>query len=242
MKVLKTVVFPPKCPVCDKVIMGDARAYARGEGIRICKGCAKKLKWIQQPYCTCCGKPVRNERIQECGDCQRKKHFFDETRSLWVYEGEARKILERFKYFGRRDYGELIGKELARIYGGWLRKRGVDLIVPIPVSKKRMRQREYNQAALIARVVARETGIAYKENLLGRRVETLPQKNLNSIERKKNLENAFFLRENDVILKKVVLIDDIYTTGNTIDTAALVLKKSGACKVFALCGGIGKNY
>ncbi|MCR5667034.1 MAG: ComF family protein [Eubacterium sp.] len=242
IKIMETVVFPPRCPVCDCVMEGVAAEYAIGEGKRICPSCEKRLQRVTEPYCKICGKPIRDERMQECSDCHRRRHHYDEARGLWVYEGAVRDLISRFKYYGRRDYAVYIGNELAKAYGEWLVKRGVDLIIPIPLSKKRMNQREYNQAALIARQVALKTGIPYEEDLLKRRVETLPQKNLNSEERKKNLENAFFLSKNDVILNKVVLIDDIYTTGNTIDTAALVLKKSGACKVFALCGGIGKNY
>ncbi len=243
MKKVSLLLFPAKCPVCDKVFEKSLKEQeTHPEKHNICPRCARKLKWVKEPFCKICGKPLEETEQHCCSDCEDKRHSFTEVRSLWQYEGEAKALIERLKYANRRDYGAFIGQEMARVYGEYLKRREVEVIVPIPLSKKRMRQREYNQAALISRELSRMIQIPTNENILKRRLDTTPQKNLGMQDRKKNLENAFFIEENELQFRKVVLIDDIYTTGNTMDAAALALKGCGVSQVYGLCGGIGRNY
>ncbi len=137
-----------------------------------------------------------------------------------------------FKYNGRQEYAEFYAEEIVKRYGRFIRSVKPDLIVPIPLHKKRYRKRGYNQAELIAAELSKRLGLPTDPHLLMRIKETRPQKNLSESERENNLKRAFKMRKNDVSLKTVVLIDDIYTTGSTIDSAAGCLKKNAVKGVY----------
>ena len=121
---------------------------------------------------------------------------------------------------------------------GW----GPDLIIPVPLHKRRRRKRGYNQAGILGRRLGRLLGIRVDDKSLLRRVYTDPQKKLGRLERKKNLRNAFALKESFKPVPVVLLVDDIYTTGNTIDAVSEVLKKKGVEKVYFLTISIGQGY
>lgn len=150
-------------------------------------------------------------------------------------------MLYRYKYGNRRDYTEFFAKEAARLYAGWIRQKAIEMIVPIPLSARKMRKRGYNQAEIFAKRLAELVGLPCRGKLLARTRDTAPQKQLSAQERKNNLKNAFKIRENIVNLKRVLLVDDIYTTGSTIDAASLVLKQAGVKEVYFLCISIGQG-
>lgn len=153
-----------------------------------------------------------------------------------------RESIGRFKYNNRREYANFYVQELLDICGPAVRSWDIDLLIPIPLHKSRRRKRGFNQAELIAKGLGRELEIPVSANYLLRTRKTSPQKELNDQERKNNLKNAFQVVNYDVKFKKVLLIDDIYTTGSTIDAAASVLLESGAEKVYFLSISIGRGY
>ena len=153
-----------------------------------------------------------------------------------------RESIGRFKYKNRREYGDFYVQELLRACGEAVRSWNPDLLIPIPLHKSRRRKRGFNQAELIARGLGKELGIPVSADSLLRTKKTSPQKELNDQERKSNLKNAFQLAKDNVKFKKILLIDDIYTTGSTIDAAASVLLDHGAEKVYFLCISIGRGY
>ena len=130
---------------------------------------------------------------------------------------------------------------MANQYGYYLREKKVELIVPVPLHRKKMRIRGYNQAALLAEVLGEITGISVDEDILVRVKNTKPLKQLNDKERRRSIRGAFSVRKS-VWAKTIVLIDDIYTTGSTLDEAARVLLKAGAEKVYFLTISIGQGY
>ncbi len=130
---------------------------------------------------------------------------------------------------------------MADQYGYYLREKKVELIVPVPLHRKKMRIRGYNQAALVAEVLGEITGISVDEDILVRVKNTKPLKQLNDKERRRSIRGAFSVRKS-VWAKTIVLIDDIYTTGSTLDEAARVLLKAGAEKVYFLTISIGQGY
>jgi ComF family protein len=148
----------------------------------------------------------------------------------------------RLKYSNRREYAISYAQELARVYGGWIEEKGVEALVPIPLHPKRQRRRGYNQAQLIARELGRLLDIPVETKLLKRVINTRPQKELNDKERKNNLKKAFKICTNDVQLNQVLLVDDIYTTGSTMDGAAEELKKAGVGNVYVVSACIGRGY
>lgn len=228
---LLVLLYPNRCPVCDRILYDTL----------ICPACAGKIRYITQPFCYTCGKPVANAAQEYCADCARKKHEFKQGRAVFQYQGPVRGMLYRYKYGNRRDYTEFFAREAVRRFGPWLRQLGIDLVMPIPLFKKRMQRRGYNQADLFAKRLCGLCGFDYDARSLVRVRNTAPQKQLSVQERKNNLKNAFKMNRNVVNLKRVLLIDDIYTTGSTIDAAALVLKQAGAREVFYLCISIGQG-
>lgn len=227
------IIFPRRCPLCDEVIPPDEK---------ICPECIGKAELVQEPVCKRCGKPIGNARKEYCGDCDRKKHFFDSGKAVFVYQGAVQHSLYRFKYANRREYAAFYGKMACIQYARWISRLGVDAIIPVPLHRKRRRERGYNQAELFAKEIGKRTGIPVETKLLYRCINTRPQKELNDQERKKNLKKAFTIAQNIVQLRKVLLVDDIYTTGSTVDAAAECLKVSGIQEVYVLCISIGRGH
>lgn len=225
------LLYPNRCPACGRILRDTL----------VCPECAGKLRYVRQPYCFKCGKPLEDSAQEYCMDCLGKKHEFIQGRAVFCYQGMIRGILYRYKYGNRRDYTEFFAQEAARLYGEWVRRLGICMAAPIPLSKKRRKKRGYNQADLFGRRFAQLLGIGYDARLLVRVRNTAPQKQLSARERKNNLKNAFKMNRNVVNLKRILLIDDIYTTGSTIDAAALALKQSGVEDVFYLCISIGQG-
>lgn len=232
------LLFPPRCPFCDEVLFSSV--FLAPE--MVCRSCSGKPEYVREPACKKCGKPLEDERQEYCYDCARHTGGFKQGKALWVYRGAVKDSIYRFKYRGRREYARYYGRELVRIYGEWIKRCRVEAIVPIPLSKRRMRQRGFNQAELVAREVGRQTGIPVYGKLLVRVRDTRAQKELSEEERKINLKKAFKTTANKVQLKHILLIDDIYTTGCTMREAAGELKRSGVRDVYCLSISIGRGY
>lgn len=222
-------VYPGRCPVCDGIV---------GEwDEKICAGCLQSLKLLTPPWCMCCGRKVR-EGEEYCGECREKKHFFDRGRALYEYDSAAGAIY-RFKYAGRREYADFFAEQTEEYLGEFIRGIRPDGLVPIPLHRARQASRGYNQAALLAEALGNRMGIPVYSRMLIRARKTVPQKKLNAQERQNNLKKAFIMGRNDVKLKTIVVIDDIFTTGATIDEAARTLREAGAekvCFVTLACG------
>lgn len=227
------LLFPRRCPVCDK----PAPA-----GRMICPDHKKAFVPISDPYCLRCGKPLAPEESEKelCRTCQLHPHVFDGGRALYAYPDVAGAVY-KLKYQGRAEYGEYFGRELGKRYRELVKSWGAEVIVPVPLHPARLQIRGYNQAAEIAEALSNELGIPYSETLLFRTKNTVPQKTLGDSERRKNLQNAFKLQGNVVNYKTVLIIDDIYTTGSTIDACAAVLKENGVSRVYFLTVASGKE-
>ena len=229
------LVFPAACPVCGKV----QEQRITGEQRRICRACEKKVRRVVQPFCMKCGKPLGKGGVRReyCADCVRQKHFFVQGRAVFLY-GSVAQGMYRMKYGNRRDFAVTFAREAHMVLGDWIRYVQPQALVPVPLHPSRRRKRGYNQAELLARELSRLTGISM-EKLVKRGINTCPQKELNVVERKNNLKNAFQMSKNGVHLIKVLLIDDIYTTGSTVDAVAETLIAAGIEKVYVLCICIG---
>ncbi len=227
--------YPSRCPVCDKI-----------KGIfdgGICKGCRVKLEVVREPCCRKCGKPLFEEEVF-CKDCAEKKCSYEYGYDLFVYNGSMKESVGKFKYHGRQEYAKYYAAELYHEYGEWMKEICAQALIPVPIHKNRYRKRGYNQAELIAKELEKLSGIPMKSKCLIRVKDTLPQKELSNRERRENLFQAFQFNEGaelNRIPKCVILIDDIYTTGSTLDECAKVLKKAGVQEVFFLCVCIGKS-
>jgi len=185
---------------------------------------------------------LEKEETEYCEDCRKNRHFFTKGRAALEYDALLRESIGRFKYGNRREYAEFYAWELISSCSDAVERWKPDGIIPIPLHSSRRRQRGFNQAELVARYLGREWNIPVYSRWLLRTKKTKPQKELTDSQRKQNLKNAFQLSQNDVRLKKVLLIDDIYTTGSTFDAVAELLLEKGVEKVYFLSICIGRGY
>ena len=149
------IFFPKVCPICTEVLDREQE---------ICQDCRKKLKYITEPKCKKCGKPfesvdAQSQIRQYCGDCQKNRHDYEYGMAVFRYNDEIRESIYRFKYKNQRTYAGFYADEMWKVYGRQIRAEGIEVMIPVPVSRKKMQKRGYNQAALIAQQLAEKTGI-----------------------------------------------------------------------------------
>lgn len=229
-------VYPRRCPVC-----GDIVKSGKGAGY-ICPECREELHYVEPPVCLKCGKHIENEEQEYCGDCTSIPKHFVRGYPVFVYDGALRDSVMAFKYKNKREYAAFYAEEIVRRHGQTLQGLDVDGLVPVPVHKSRRRRRGYNQAEILAKELSKRLAIPYYGKELYRVERTSAQKNLNDKERQKNLKSAFKRRRNGVKLKKVILVDDIYTSGATIEACTRVLLGTGVEQVYytGICIGQGR--
>lgn len=232
---LLDVVFPPRCAGC--------RAWG---ALGICGPCERRLQRVGEPLCRCCGF-VLDENHQKirgtlCFDCAREIPAFDAARSPFGFEGALREAIHRLKYGGETA----LARPLAQMLCDWWIESGersariapflpddIEAIVPVPLHWGRKWRRGYNQSEILAREVGKILGLPVVPAL--RRVRyTVSQVRLNEDERAKNVRGAFATNEKVSISSTVLIVDDVYTTGATLNECARVLKSAGAQRVFAL--------
>lgn len=232
------LLFPRRCPICDEAIFSSV--FMKTE--LCCSKCKSIPEYVQEPVCKKCGKPIENEREEYCYDCQKYPRSFVQGKALWIYKGKIKQSMYRFKYQNRQEYARYYGSEIVRVYGTWIQKNKIEAIIPIPLHRTRKRQRGYNQAELLAIEIGRQMNLPVYPGLLRRVRKTHAQKNLDDIERKNNLKKAFKTPKNNVQLRHILMVDDIYTTGSTMHEAALELKKAGIEYVYCISVCIGRGY
>jgi ComF family protein len=227
-------IYPPRCPICKEIIPWHQEK-------KICSSCLETLPFIEGPVCERCSKPIYNENNKYCYDCSKKEHNYKKGWSLWLYEEPIKSSIHAFKDHHKKEYGKLFAKELARFYGNEIRNYDMDVIVPVPSHKGEIRRRGYNQAEVLAEELSRLLEIPCL-NLLKKNKSTLPQKGLNDVGRRRNLNGAFVLNNQSYSFKNILLVDDIYTTGSTIDVCSKVLKQNKEIQVFFISLCIGRGY
>lgn len=224
------LLFPRRCPVCDEIV--------RPFGEKICLDCLPKLKPVTPPWCMKCGKKISGDQ-EFCSDCMHRQHKYTKARTLYEYAGAAPAIY-RFKYKGRQEYGDFFGEEMAHYLGDFIQRVHPEVLVPVPLHRRKFQKRGYNQAACLARTLGKSLNLPVDEKLVKRVRNTAPMKKLNPVERQNNLKKAFIMGRNDVKLyDRVVLVDDIYTIGTTLDEIAALLKEHGVSEVYCVtlaCG------
>lgn len=230
-------LYPRRCPVCEDIVMP--------KGLLVCKECELKLPYVGSCRCYRCGKELENERQECCFDClkhlERKALYFEQGLAPLKYNSVMRRSMEKLKYANKREYAEFFADSIISVYGEVIRAWEAELLIPVPIHRQRMLKRGYNQAALIAKHLNKYLKLELREDILIRIKNTKVQNKLNDKDRRKNVTGAFCIAENVVQQKKVILVDDIYTTGSTVNSCAKVLKAAGAMEVYSVCACIGSG-
>ena len=209
---------------------------------RICPECLMRISVISPPYCMKCSKPLEDDLQELCQDCERKNHVFTRGVGAFSYSKAMKKSMYGFKYNNRREYGKYYADVIWEKYGSTIMSWNADALVPVPLHRARLRKRGYNQAQVLAKEIEKLSGVKVVDNVLIRTKNTKPQKELTDKERNNNIESAFQMSTNDLKYNKVILVDDIYTTGATINECAKALLDGGVGKVYFIAACIGNGF
>lgn len=220
--------FPITCSSCGCDLPAD-------DNLKVCAKCQKEIKLIDGLYCQLCGMPLKDGGYY-CFLCRKKtKKYYENIRSSGVYDGVLRLLIHKFKYKGRDFLSKFFGSLLVETLKKQRYINDIDYVVPVPLHWFKKYKRGYNQAELLAFPLAVYLNKPLLKNNMIRSKFTLPQFTLNKQKRIKNLSNVFKYRNNATLKNKtILLVDDICTTGTTIDQCSKVLKEAGAKKVYAL--------
>lgn len=227
-------IFPPRCIVCDKVY----KKTRFGEEIYICKDCMKKIYFTDSFSSTCkkCSRPIDDGLI--CIGCQIVRHDFDVAFSCSLYKTEMRKSLLSYKFSNQHHKYRTYAHILTDKINNTTHFPDFDVIVSVPLSKKRLKKRGFDHVLPIAHYISLKTGKPFIKNSIIKIKDTPPQSKLTFEERRASVKGAFKVNDKaDFREKSVLLIDDIYTTGSTVDEISRKLKKKGAkhITVLTLC-------
>lgn len=229
--VLRDWIFPTRCEACHEYLRG-------GDGIGICRDCWKKIILLTGPCCPRCGKPFASEAALShspghiCGDCRKRRPSFDHAVAAGRYEGVLAEAIHSFKYRGRTGLAKPLGLLAVEAMN---RLPPVDCLVPVPLHPSRLREREFNQALLLCDRVGGLLDLPVIPDILERVRRTPPQIGLSIKDRRRNMRRAFVPRHpNRIKDRTVALVDDVLTTGATVNECARILKRSGARSVCVL--------
>jgi competence protein ComFC len=216
-------LYPPECGGCGK------------RGLRWCDECEKKVREINAPLCLRCGVALPayfSSSEQICIPCRTQPPHYEALRSRGIFESSLRAAIHALKYKGNLGLGEMLAAGLGRTLRrfNWM----VDGIIPVPLSRARLRERGYNQAALLAQPLALAEEIPYLPKAVERVRDTASQVGLKIDERRRNVAGAFQARRSEIDGKTILLVDDVATTGATLDACAEALLRGGAGLVYGL--------
>ena len=219
-------IFPPKCILCSQVDHSSSYPF-------LCSKCKSEFKPIREPFCTICGMPFLSVHTENhiCSACLKEKPRFKILRSAGIYGGTLESAIKAFKYGKRRFLHKPLADFILEICSASLHDLEFDLIVPVPISKRKLRERGFNQAYLLASRIAFTLGKTVDWQNLVKAKETHPQVEMELRKRKLNVEDSFIIKEPQLYKgKKVLLIDDVCTSGSTLNECSRILKRQGGVK------------
>jgi ComF family protein len=224
------LLLPPHCVSCETLVDQPGR---------LCPGCFRKTGFVTEPCCACCGVPfatvAQGGADRLCPTCQARPPEFGRARAALRYDAHARRLILPFKHADRTDMAAALAPLMARAGAALL--RDAELLVPVPLHRSRLFHRRYNQAALLARALARLSGIAALPDAMLRVRPTAPLGERTAAERHAEVAEAFAVRPSrmaHVAARRIVLVDDVMTSGATANACAVTLKEAGAAGVDVL--------
>lgn len=231
-KLILDLLYPPVCMVCRKLLRGDTG---------LCPKCLEQLQWIESPRCMCCGKPLADDRQEYCPDCRKRSRAFDAGIGVFSYRSSIQRAVLDLKNKGKKENAAFLGACMAAAVGSLLLQWKPQCVIPIPLEAEKKRRRGYNQAELLADAAGKHLHIPVRKDILYRRHNPTEQKGLHRFARRRNQQDAFYVGKTDVP-ERVLLADDIYTTGNTLEAAARVLRQAGAKKIYFVTVCMGTDF
>ncbi|MBM7557478.1 ComF family protein [Halanaerobacter jeridensis] len=228
------LIYPefPKCPVCENEF--EARE------VELCEKCIEKINFVYEDYCSKCGKVV-DENTELCVDCKSYERYFTTARTVGVYDGGLKEYIKFFKYQKRRRLAKSLAQLMIIYIERFYDPREFDLITYIPLHKSRMQERGFNQAYLLAKEIADYFNWPLL-SLLMREQATVKQSKLSKLARRKNLKQQFkVINHQQINQQKILLVDDIYTTGATVNQASKVLLRAKAKEIKVITLATGKD-
>lgn len=228
-----SLLYPRRCPVCRSIVVP--------RGALICEPCKKELHYITEPACMRCGRQLERQEQEYCRECVKKEFHYHRGYAVWQYDAAMKRSLADFKYHARKEFVDFYAAEAVRLYAEKIRREAPEVLIPVPVHRTRYRERGFNQAELLARSIGKALSIPVDADYLRRVKKTKALKSLNAKERSAALEGAFQVPEaqRQKKYRNIMLIDDIYTTGSTMEKSTQALLEAGAEKVTFLCMAIG---
>jgi len=219
-------VLPPRCLACGTIV---------DEPDALCSSCWAGMTFFAPPWCAVCGLPFPHPMGEEavCADCARQKPSWDRARAVMRYDKHSRHLVLALKHGDRTHVARALGRWMGRAGAELL--EGADMIMPVPLHWTRLFTRRYNQAGLLAHAVRAAGGPPVMADWLVRRRRTSSQGRLGPVARVRNVRGAFAVRRGcDVKGKRIVLVDDVLTTGATVEECARVLRRGGAASIGVL--------
>jgi len=220
-------LYPEICQVCKSERAGRAGGF-------VCETCRGKLRFLEPPYCDRCGLPHEGAitAAYECGQCQTTRPHFSKARSAVVARDPILEIIHQYKYNRAVWFEPFLADLLVRRAAGEVKPERWDLIVPVPLHSTKEREREFNQAERLARHLSADSGVPMDTRLVRRVLATRTQTLLSREERLVNMRRAFALVKGRALSgQRIVLVDDVFTTGATTSSCARTLKEAGAAEV-----------
>ena len=224
--------FPPSCPICGETV---------GKNVEPCEKCKIKIAYINYPTCLKCGKEISDEDEEFCKDCRENKRSYQKGFPVIKYIEPMDESMAAFKYRNKRTYAKFYAREIVRKHGREMLDIKPDILVPVPVHKSKLHKRGYNQAEVLARELATYLNVPVEPDLIKRNIKTSPQKELGTKAREENIKKAFNSTDKIVKYRCALLVDDIYTTGATIEACTKILHEQGIKDVYYTSVCIGKG-
>lgn len=223
--------LPSACVSCNSPVNGSGIPH-------FCSACWNDFSPLPGPVCPRCGRPFESPEAlthspgHRCLSCRNELPHFDQSVSVGLFEGTLREAVHTFKYKPCRSLGRPLSRWMAENIGF---EPGIDIVMPVPLHTKRLRQRGFNQSLLLAHGISRHYGLTLSFDNLARTRHTKPQVELSGKDRIANVAGAFSLRRPELLAgTSVLLIDDVFTTGATLNECSRVLKDADASRVMAL--------
>jgi len=224
---LLNYLFPKKCPLCPEFVASDSG---------FCASCWNKITFVKEPHCIICAKELDafpTDKNMKCLECQKNKPHFDSIKAMMRFSDSTKKIIYNLKFHDQFSLSKpLANMMVSRFYD---EIKNIDLIIPVPMNKLKRIYRKYNQAQLLANAISNVLEKNTRSDILVKTKGTKSQTSLNKAKRALNLKNSMKVQNQNLVQgKKILLVDDVVTTGITVNLCARLLKKEGAASVIVL--------